>query len=222
MIIDLDANPKNNFRQVDHRTINWIIFKNVKYSLGKKSTDQELPLKGDRHNKWDASKLVVNNWFSATAYYKLKSITDNDNVQVVETRNTKQDMTMAADILNTEMHSGLAHDAQEKLARTEVVEKIMFAGECVMTVNFNTKVDKDHIASVLSSNTGKKADLKKVAREVVTGKETVMTCYLGSTENKLGRSLVMDLNAKVGMNYRQIDHRTINSVIIKNVKYIVK
>jgi len=80
LIIDLDANPKNNFRRVDHRTINWIIFKNVKYSLGKKSTDQELPLKGDRHSKWDASKLAVNNWFSATAYYRVKSITDKDNV----------------------------------------------------------------------------------------------------------------------------------------------
>ena len=37
-IIDLNAPESNNFRQVDHRSIDYIIYKNVKYSLGKKPT----------------------------------------------------------------------------------------------------------------------------------------------------------------------------------------
>ena len=45
LIIDLNADTKNNMRQVDHRTINWIVYKNVKYSLGKKTDIRELPLK---------------------------------------------------------------------------------------------------------------------------------------------------------------------------------
>jgi hypothetical protein len=80
-VIDLNAPVSNNFRQVDHRTIDYIIFKNVKYTLGKKSSDVELPLKRDiKEPKWAEAKLKVGNWFSSVSYYKVKSISDNDNV----------------------------------------------------------------------------------------------------------------------------------------------
>ena len=46
-IIDFNAPHSNNFRQVDHRSIDWIIYKNVKYSLGKKAADEDIPLKVD-------------------------------------------------------------------------------------------------------------------------------------------------------------------------------
>lgn len=83
LVIDLNASGVP-FRQVDHRTINWIIYKNVKYSLSKKATQEDLPLKADYDNKWDASKLAVKNWFSSTAYYRVNSITDKDNAVVSE------------------------------------------------------------------------------------------------------------------------------------------
>lgn len=48
LIVDLNAPKANNIRSVDHRTIQFIIFKNVKYSLGKKAPGtEELPLKVD-------------------------------------------------------------------------------------------------------------------------------------------------------------------------------
>lgn len=72
-MIDLNADPENNVREVDHRTIEYIIFKNVKYCLGTKSKGQkndELPLKHILGTpKWDGSKLVVLNWFSQITYY---------------------------------------------------------------------------------------------------------------------------------------------------------
>jgi hypothetical protein len=66
-MIDLESPEKNNFRQIDHRTIDHIIYKNVKYSLGKKGKDtEELPLKFDKDaSKWTLSKLAVGNWFSS-------------------------------------------------------------------------------------------------------------------------------------------------------------
>jgi hypothetical protein len=84
-VIDLNAPIYNNFRQVDHRTIEYIIYKNVKYSLGRKSPGtEELPIKSDsKEPNWNESKLEVGDWFSSVSYYKIKSITDKDNVQVV-------------------------------------------------------------------------------------------------------------------------------------------
>jgi len=108
---------------------------------------------------------------------------------------------MATDILNTEMNSGLVYDKEEKTTRADVIDKIKFAGECVMTVNFNKKVDHEHIKSVVDS-ADKKTDLKKLSKEIINGKEVEMTCYLMKTENNLGRSLVMDLNAPHGKNFR--------------------
>ena len=88
-IIDLNALGTNNFRQVDHRTIDWIIYKNVKYSLGKKAAgdNQDIPLKVDHSKpKWNSALLSVGNWFSQTNYYKIKNIVGNQKVVVNSTK----------------------------------------------------------------------------------------------------------------------------------------
>lgn len=73
LVIDLKAPCTNNVRSVDHRTIEWIIFRNVKYTLGKKpSGTGDLPVPYDKTaRKWDTSKLEVGNWFSSSSYYKV-------------------------------------------------------------------------------------------------------------------------------------------------------
>ena len=154
LVIDLNSKGKSPYRQVDHRTINWIIYKNVKYTLGKKASQDDLPLKADYDNKWDASKLAVKNWFSSTAYYRVNSITDKDTAVVSEKKDSKTELKMARDIMETEMNSGKLFDSEQKMTRTEVLEKLMAAGECVMTVNFNKKVDEAHIKTVLEGAKG--------------------------------------------------------------------
>jgi hypothetical protein len=81
LVIDLEAPPTSNIRTVDHRTIEHIIFKNVKYTLGKKAPGtEELPLKYDKADaKWTPSKLAVDNWFSSASYFKVKDIVDKEN-----------------------------------------------------------------------------------------------------------------------------------------------
>ena len=91
------------------------------------------------------------------------------------------------------MHSGLIFDKEQKISRTELVETLLNAGESVFTVQFNKKVDEDHIKNALAS-AGKKPDLKKMSKEIATGKETTMTCRFANAENNLGRSTVLDLN----------------------------
>lgn len=128
---------------------------------------------------------------------------------------------MARDILETEMHSGLAFEKEEKVSRSELVEKMIGAGETAFTIQFNKKVDAQHINRVLAA-AGAEPDLKQISKDIIIGQEVSMTCYFSKTENQLGRSLVMDLNGPNGKNFRQIDHRTVNSLILKNVKYALK
>lgn len=130
-------------------------------------------------------------------------------------------MKMSKDIIETEMYNGILYDKEEKVARTKVVEELCQAGETVFTVNFNKKVDDAHVKSVLNS-AGNNPDVKKLAKEIAVGKEASMTCYLTSKDSHLGRSSVISLDAPHGMNFRQVDHRTINWLVLKNTKYTVK
>lgn len=228
LVIDLNAPPTNNFRQVDHRTIEYIIFQNVKYTVGKKAADAgELPLKKEKGApNWSDSKLAVGDWFSSITYYKVRSITDKENVQVTTSKNSKQELTMSRDIMEYEMNSGLVYDKEEKVTRSELVNHLIDAKEAVMTVKFCRKVDDAYVKDVLAAATADQLSdakkLKALSKELISGKETEMTCHAWGSENKLGRSMVLDLNAPHGTNFRQIDHRTIQSIVLKNTKYVVK
>jgi hypothetical protein len=58
-----------------------------------------------------------------------------------------------------------------------------------------------------------------LAKELLHGKETTVVGRLINTEGKLGRSLVFGLEKD--NHYCQVDHRHINWLILKNVKYVV-
>ena len=71
-VIDLSAATANKFRQVDHRTIDHIILKNVRYILmkgGKKGSEDDEPAAKDEP-KWNFAQLAVGNTFSGTNYYR--------------------------------------------------------------------------------------------------------------------------------------------------------
>lgn len=135
----------------------------MKYSLGKKTEQRELPLAPKEGDRWDSSKLQLNNWFSSTVYYKVTSILDNDHVMVAAKGHRGSDLKMARDILETEMNSSLAYDTTEKITKTDMVERMVSAGETVFTVEFNTKVSNDHISQVLAA-AGNAPDLKQLAK----------------------------------------------------------
>ena len=107
LVIDLNAPEGKGYRQVDHRTIQWIVYKNVKYILGKKNTGiEELPLKPDYTKaKWDEKNLAVGNWLSQIQYYKMLNDLNKDNVEIAPTTDLKSKLTMSKDILLNEMHS---------------------------------------------------------------------------------------------------------------------
>ena len=81
LVIDLNAKTPSKFRQIDHRSIDYIIFQNVKYALkkGGKGVDEALAERKKDDPKWDQTQLAVDNWFSGTSYYRAESV-NGDNV----------------------------------------------------------------------------------------------------------------------------------------------
>lgn len=43
-----------------------------------------------------------------------------------------------------------------------------------------------------------------------------------NAENGLGRSIIIDLNAEGADKTKEVDHRNIDSIIIKNAKYVLR
>ena len=57
-------------------------------------------------------------------------------------------------------------------------------------------------------------------KELNEGELDEITGHLMQSENNFGRSKVIDLNAPAGFNVRLVDHRTIEYIIFKNIKYV--
>jgi len=57
-----------------------------------------------------------------------------------------------------------------------------------------------------------------LSKVLTHSKRSVITGYLVNTENNLGRSTVIDLKDNT---VKQVDHRTIEWIVFKNVKYLI-
>jgi hypothetical protein len=122
------------------------------------------------------------------------------------------------------MYSGTLFESEEKVSRTEMVEILLNAKECVFTVTFRKKVQAKDIEDILSSikSDAELKNKKDLAKQLSEGQETTITGYLVKAEEKLGRSTIIDLAQDFNKGWRQVDHRTIEELIIKNVKYTLK
>jgi hypothetical protein len=67
-----------------------------------------------------------------------------------------------------------------------------------------------------------KGKLNQVTKELLEGETCTMVCHLIDSEANLGRSTVIDFSAATANKFRQVDHRTIDHIIFKNVRYILK
>lgn len=168
-IIDLSAKTDNKFRQIDHRTIEWIVYKNVKYSLkkgGKKAEAEDEEEKKKEEPLWNPKDLAVGNWFSTTEYFSVKAI----NGDQITTLNNKKEIVISRDILEHDMYNASVYAKEEKLALTKVVKILKEANSTAFTVCFNAKIDEKAVQDRLSALTDKELkDSKKLAKELLTG-----------------------------------------------------
>ena len=175
-VIDLDAKTPSKFRQVDHRTIEYLIFRNVKYVL-KKGGKKEPKADGDDEEKkgeklWDHKNLAVGNWFSGTSYYEIKSAKGDQ----VTTSCYGKEVLISREILEHEMFNANVFASEEKMPLTKVGKILNEAHSTAFTVCFTTKVDEKAIQERLAKCTEAEfKNAKALAKEVLVGRETIIT-----------------------------------------------
>ena len=214
-VIDLNAQTPSKFRQVDHRSIEWIVFKNIKYVLKKGGKKDEPEERKNGEALWDPKKLAVGNWFSSTMYLDIK---EPKGAEILAEANGQM-LFVDKQIVEEEMNNANVYDSEEKLPLTKVVKILKEAHSTALTICFHTKIDEKAVQNKLQSLSEKDfKDSKSLAKSLLTGEEKTIVGRLTKTEAKLGRSLVIGLPQH---NFASVDHRTIEYVILKNVKYIV-
>ena len=138
----------------------------------------------------------------------------------VSTKCLGTEVLISRDIIEYEMHNAHVYATEEKLAVTKVAALIETANTTCFTVCFDAKVDEVAAREKLASATlAQLKEGKALAKQLLQGRETTLTCRLSKADANLGRSLVIELNTN---GYRQVDHRTIKWLILQNVKYTVK
>lgn len=109
---------------------------------------------------------------------------------------------------------------------TELAELLENAGDMAFTVSFKKKVTEELVNEKLKCATQAqfkdKSFISRFSKELIEGEDCTLTCHLVEAESALGRSTVIDLTTTSANKFRQVDHRSINYMIIDNTKYVLK
>lgn len=171
---------------------------------------------------WDTKKFEEKQFFSQTAYLRVSEIAGN---RITVENSFGNTLYVSKDILEG-MYSGDHFKKEVAMNMTSLAELLQSVQDHVFTVTFRKQPTEENAADLLqaadASSFKDKTKLGKLAKEIIAGKECTMTCHLLQVENNLGRSLVIDLSAKGDNKFRQIDHRSIESIVFQNVKYVLK
>ena len=182
-------------------------------------------------NRIRAKNLQIGEYLSEVQYYKIVDLSD-ELVTLVNERGFQ--LNVDRDIIAEGMYSASQYKTEKLVTRTEICEQLERAGNHIFTVNFYKQVKTTDIQEKLlqaiqsdKSNSLTEAEIikafKKVSKTLLEGEERTLIGYLSKVEPKVGRSTVIDLELpKDKYRIRQVDHRTINWLILKNIKYVVK
>lgn len=173
--------------------------------------------------------LQVGEKLSENQYYSVEKVRGNE---VDVKTSTGEIVTLPKDYVDTFLVSGSQFNKTEKVSRTEGIALLTANANIVMSVNFNKKIeDKDvnagkkAIISLIEGKTTVPNPVKFVEAtlsSITEGEERTIVGYHSGDYNEFGRLKFIDLQAGSGFNIRQVDPRTINWLIIKNIKYEVK
>jgi len=180
---------------------------------GKKGGKAAKPVQRTTKPLWDTKKFEKDQFFSQTAYLHVTEIAGN-RITVENSFGNK--LYVSKDILEG-MYSGEHFKTEVAMNMTGLAELLQTVQDHVFTVTFRKQPTEENAADLLQAadkNSFKdKAKMATLAKEILAGENCTMTCHLVQVENNLGRSLVIDLSSKSANKFRQIDHRSIESII---------
>lgn len=165
----------------------------AKTTTAKKATKKGETVSVEAINRCDASKLRGGDYLSRTSYMSVARTTSYD--KDISVKNMEGlEWSIDKKVVSKECYSASQFHDTIEVNRTTILEFFLDPADyaVVRTVNY----DK------------------------ANGENRTMICYVLDIENNLGRSNVIDLedNGKI----KQVDHRTINWLIMKGTRYIVK
>lgn len=144
-----------------------------------------------------ADKVKTGDLMAFIYWTKVRSSTGSGQSQVLEVEdldNNNDPIRVHSQQLIEKSFSADQFEKEEKVTKTQAAEKLVHSINRPFTVSF-AKTD---------------------------GEERVLRGRLVKPEPLLGRSMVEDLDLKGVNRLRQVDHRTINYLIVDGVKYVVK
>lgn len=153
-----------------------------------------MPTATKKTTKTDFSGIRVGDRMSMTYYLRVNNVNKVAGSVDVTDQNGNNFTIVGKSLIENTIDSAGQYTNTVKITRTEMVDKLESAGDAVFTVNFDKQ-----------DNTNR-----------------TLIGHLVSSEPKMGRSNVVDLEVTTGHNGRQVDHRTLNWLILKGTRYTVK
>lgn len=176
------------------------------------------------------SELKPGTVLSETQYYKVEKLAGNK----VQLRNDGgEPIVVDINYVETLLTTADQFLEEKKVTKTEATQIFLAHPFTAMTVNFNKQVKKADIVKEIQDayeNSTPKEFTAKVSKAVgksLEGEERTMVGRHAANQDEFGRIHFIDMNIdKTADSYdnrqRLVDPRTINWVIVKGVKYIVK
>jgi hypothetical protein len=145
-------------------------------------------------NKTNPANIKLNDIMAVIHYVKITSVNPGKFECYADDLDLTNRMSIQGKEILEAAFSADQFSEELKVPKTKVAEILVNSPNRPFTVNFN-KTD---------------------------GSERTLRGRLVCPEPLLGRSMVEDLDDTSGHNLRQVDHRTINWLIVEGTKYIVK
>lgn len=178
----------------------------------------------------NVNHIQVGEYLSEIQYYKVVKVNPK-TIQVISDKG--RELIIDKELIY-DMYSASQYQTEKYVTRTEINHILANIGQQIFTVNFNKQVKsidiKKKLLTAIKDEEGKplsyeeiEKNLQKISKDLNKGEERTLIGYLLEINNEMGRSIAIDLEIEKKQNrLRQIDHRTINYLIFKNTKYIVK
>lgn len=177
------------------------------------------------------SKLKVGEKLSETTIYSVEKIVGKE----VQLRTESGESVILDDkYVDSLLSSATQYEKEEKKTKTELAQIFSNSTNVVLTVCYNKQVkDEDVLKELMNSyqNATPKtieAEFKKSVKKALNGEQRELTGVHTGAQDDFGRTHITDLNIakdpskSYDVRSRLVDSRTIQWLIVKNVKYSLK